>query len=104
MWLDLLRDQVDRRGLGPVSQDLGYSKAAVSLVLNGKYDSNPRRIEAAVLKAYGSLQCPFEGRELTAADCRFWRTCDRPTTSTWALQHWDACRTCPHHTPSPEPR
>lgn len=100
MWRELLRDQVSQRGrggLGAVAAELGYSKAAISLVLNDKYNSRTNRIEAAVLKAYGSIPCPFEARDLSAADCRFWRTCDRPTTSPWSLSHWSACQTCPHN-------
>ena len=103
MWLDLLRDQAAQRGLGAVSLEVGYSKAALSLVLNGKYDSSTRRIETAVLRAYGALRCPFEERDLSAADCRFWRTCDRPSSSDWALRHWDACRSCPHNPSTPIP-
>lgn len=103
MWLDLLRDQVASRGLGPVALTLGYSKTALSLVLNGKYSSDTRRIEEAVLRAYGTVHCPFEGRDLTEADCRYWRTSDPHTTSPWATSHWCACRTCTHN-PSPEPR
>lgn len=104
MWRELLRDQVKARGLGPVALDLDYSKAAISLVLRDKYDSSTERIEAAVNKAFGTIRCPFEERDLSAADCRFWRTCDRPTTSPWSLNHWSACRTCSHNPTPPEPR
>lgn len=97
MWLDLLRDQVSQRGLGAVAAELGYSKAALSLVLNGKYDSSTARIEAAVLRAFGSIQCPFEERAISAADCRFWRQCDCPTSSAWAQHHWTACQACTTH-------
>lgn len=100
MWLDLLRDQVFQRGLGTVAAELSYSKSTLSLLLNGKYDANPRRIEAAVVQTYGSIHCPFEEREISSADCRFWRQCDRPTTSPWAQHHWAACQTCPHN-PTP---
>lgn len=98
MWLDLLRDQVTQRGLGAVAVELDYSKAAISLVLNHKYDSNTARIEAAVMKTFGSIRCPFEERDLSAADCRYWRQCDRPTSSLWAQHHWTACQTCSHNT------
>lgn len=104
MWLELLRDQVSQRGpggLGAVAAELGYSKSALSLVLNGKYDSSTARIEAAVLRTFGSIRCPFEERDLSAADCRFWRQCDRPTSSPWAQHHWAACQTCSHnHSPN----
>jgi len=62
MWLELLRDQVSQRGpggLGAVAAELGYSKSALSLVLNGKYDSSTARIEAAVLRT-------FEERDLSS--------------------------------------
>lgn len=97
MWLDLLKHQVAQRGLGAVATELDYSKTALSLVLNHKYDASTTRIEKQVLNHYGTIPCPFEERDLTAADCRFWRTCDGPTSSHWALRHWEACQTCPHN-------
>jgi hypothetical protein len=84
-----------------VAAELGYSKSALSLVLNHKYDCSTTRIEAAVLRAYGHIHCPFEARDLSAADCRYWRQCDRPTSSPWAEHHWSACQTCPHN-PHPQ--
>jgi hypothetical protein len=104
MWLDLLRYQVAQRGLGPVAADLAYSKTALSLVLNGKYDSDTSRIEKAVMDTYGTIACPFEERHLPAADCHFWRQCDHPTSSPWAQHHWAACQTCVHNPKPKEPQ
>jgi hypothetical protein len=106
MWLEILRDQVAKRnpgGLGLVAAELGYSKSALSLVLNHKYDSSTARIEEAVLRTYGHIDCPFEARNLSAADCRFWREHDHPTSSSWAQAHWNACLECPHNPATQEP-
>jgi hypothetical protein len=103
MWIEILAAQVKARGLGPVAREIDYSKATLSLVLSGKYDANPRRIEEAVLRLYGTVACPFEERPLTARECQEWRQRDVPTSSAWALKHWSACQDCPHN-PAPKER
>lgn len=97
MWSDLLRAQVKARGLGPVARELNYSKTTLSLACNGKYLRDTQRLEAAVLRAYGTVSCPFEDREIEITTCRLWRERDANASSTWELRHWSACQRCTHN-------
>lgn len=97
MWRSLLASQVEARGLRAVAADLNYSHATLSLVLNGKYDSDTHHIEDAVLATFGNVPCAFEGRELEARACITWCQRGVPTSSAWALRHWAACQVCPHN-------
>ncbi|WLT30757.1 hypothetical protein [Geothrix sp. PMB-07] len=98
MWLEILRAQVAARGLGAVAKGIDYSKTTISLVLNGKYNSDTSHLETAVLKAYGTVLCPFEERSLSASDCQNWQSSEAPTSSAWSLRHWAACQSCIHNT------
>jgi len=98
MWLEILHAQVKARGLGSVATDLDYSKATLSLVLNGKYSSDTTRLEAAVLATFGTINCPFEDISITAEVCKSWQSRDLPTSSAWSIRHWAACQACPHNT------
>lgn len=97
MWIDLLRTQVKARGLGAVSRQLGYAKSGISMVLSGTYGADTRWMQDAVLKAFGTVSCPYEGTFLAAEACRSWRERDVPTSSAEDLRHWSACRRCPHN-------
>lgn len=97
MWRELLAAQVHARSLRAVAADLGYSHATLSLVLSGKYDADTRRIEEAVLAIFGTVACPFEGRDLKARECASWCARGIPTSSAWSVRHWAACKTCPHN-------
>lgn len=97
MWRSLLAAQVAAHGLRPTAASLGYSRTTLSLVLNGKYDADTRRLEERVLAVFGTIPCPFEARDLDAHDCSAWCRRIVPTSSAWALRHWAACQTCPHN-------
>ena len=101
MWRNLLTSQVEAHGLRAVAEHLGYSRTTLSLVLNGKYNADTRRIEERVLAVFGTVSCPFEDRDLEAAACSAWCRRIVPTSSAWALRHWAACRTCPYN-PTPK--
>ena len=97
MWRELLQAQCLSRGLAAVASQLGYSKATLSLVCSGKYGADTNKIELAVLEHFGVIACPFEAREISVRECLSWSGRDVPTSSSWALQHWSACQTCPHN-------
>ena len=70
--LDLLRRRVAAIGQGGAARELGFSRAAVSQILSGKYKARAARIEARVLAVYGAgerLTCPHTGEEMTPAEC-----------------------------------
>lgn len=97
MWREILQAQCQSRGLAAVAAQLGYSKATLSLVCSGKYPSDTSKIEQTVLEHFGTIACPFQARDLSVRECAAWSGRDVPTSSSWALQHWSACQTCPHN-------
>jgi hypothetical protein len=93
-WLETLRKAVKEFGMRRVAADLEYSRAAVSLVLNGKYNACTDRIAARVLAIYGELPCPFLRVQIPAAQCRDFRERPVPTNSAQQIHHWRTCRDC----------
>lgn len=95
-WRDLLEARIADKGQAAVARELGYSATTLSLVRRDKYPGGTERIEAQVLLIYGEVQCPYLNRPLAAEQCRRISLASVPTSSPRALQHWSACRTCPH--------
>jgi len=72
MWLEMLKAEVGKRGLGIVADELAVSKTTISLVINGKYGASTQRIEEKVMRTYGantSVACPILG-EIPVVECR----------------------------------
>ncbi|PZU89102.1 MAG: LacI family transcriptional regulator [Chelatococcus sp.] len=94
--LAVLREQVERAGsIDAVAPKLGYSRPAVSLALRGKYPGSTDRLRARIVEVFvGGVFCPHVQKRLSAEDCRWWRTCNCPTSSNVAVHHWFACKSC----------
>lgn len=63
-WLNILRDQVEQKGLTVAAAETGLSKTTVSLVLRHKYGAKTDRIREKVLAVYGAdglVDCPHLG-------------------------------------------
>lgn len=103
--LAVLRDQVRKLGsVGAVASKLGYCRSAVSGALNGSYTGGTDRLRARIVEVFvGGVFCPHAQKQLSAEDCRWWRTCDCPTYSNVAAHHWLACKTCPNNPDRKEP-
>ena len=95
-WRELLEAEIREKGQSAVAHELGYSSTTLSLVRRNKYPGGTDRIEAKVLEVFGEVSCPFLGQSIPADQCRRTRLAPVPTSSPRALQHWSACRTCPH--------
>ena len=70
-WLQILRQQVEAKGLRRVARELGLSTSTVSQAANGKYAASTKAIEARVMGIYGHdgvVACPCAG-DLTALEC-----------------------------------
>ncbi|MCM0018535.1 MAG: hypothetical protein NBV67_00925 [Tagaea sp.] len=110
-WRALLREAVaeemakrdgKRGGVAAVADRIGYSRTAVSQVLNGYYGAKgedhakTRWIEAAVLRVYGGghVPCPHLARAIRASDCASWQTRPAPRSNPEAIKHWHACASC----------
>ena len=102
-WIALLRAEVARTSVAAVARLLGYSRPAISGVLNGTYRGGTENIARRVLrKLAGRIACPHAGRALAADECRRWRTRPMPMGSAADLKHWRACKVCPHNTEEEE--
>lgn len=92
-WRALLEQAVQESSLADVARKLGVSRTAVSLVFNGKYPGNPRRMAARIEAYYGRMVCPYSGHHVSRAECAELAG-KIPTSSPAAMRHWRACRKC----------
>jgi len=116
-WFALLRTRVDAEGAtqAGIARLLGVSGPTLSQVLNGTgaYGSglaSTERIANRVLHTFGRYPCPHltdeaggEERVVTAEQCRAYAHRAAPTGSPRDMQHWQACRSCPHQEASAPP-
>lgn len=97
MWLDLLNAAVNRSSKQAVARNLGISRTAVSLVVDGKYPAKTDSIEKKVIEVYGSVTCPHLDHEISLNACRSYHQSTVPTSSPRAMKHWQACKGCQHN-------
>lgn len=71
-WLSILHSAVEEKGRKQVCDDIGYGKATLSLLLNGKYPAKTDKIRAQVIAKYGTgdCECPLLGT-ISLVEC--WR-------------------------------
>jgi hypothetical protein len=100
-WREMLHQAAQNATITQVAEQLGYSRAAVSLVLAGKYPGSIDRIAVRVLDVFGRVQCPFLGAEMGRRECADHHVRPVPTSSPRALKHWRACQTCPNKETQP---
>ena len=94
-WIGLLRAEAERTSISAAARRLGYSRPAISGVLNGTYRGDVSRIRARVLAVLGRrVHCPHEDAEMHIGDCRRWRARPMPMGSACDLKHWRACKGC----------
>ncbi|WP_238946169.1 transcriptional regulator KorA [Vandammella animalimorsus] len=107
-WFAVLLQACAGRRMASVARALGLSKGAISQVVNGtgRYGNgraSTARIAAKVVHVFDRFACPHLSSEsaegevvITAAQCRRWALRPAPTSSPREMQHWQACRQCPH--------
>ncbi len=109
-WFELLLSRLNVEGVtqASVAKQLGISGGALSQVIHGKgaYGSgqaSTERIANRVIHTFGRYPCPHLTDEaggaaqvITAEQCRTWAHRPAPTGSPRDMQHWQACRACPH--------
>ena len=94
-WIELLRAEAERTSIAATARRLGYSRPAISGVLNGTYRGNVSRIRSRVLAVLGrQVLCPHTGAVMHIDDCRRWRARPMPMGSAGDLKHWRACKRC----------
>lgn len=114
-WFALLQSRTHGTPRSQVAKQLGISGAMLSQVLNGsgeygKGKASTARIADKVLHTFGRYTCPHlteeaggEPQAITAEQCRAYAHREPPTGSPRAMQHWQACRQCPHRDASAPP-
>ena len=97
-WVMVLAEFADEFGLGGAADKIGYSRAALSTVLSGKYRGTWANVEAAVRGALMGInvECPVLG-EIGLDKCLFWQRRQLSVASPQSIKLFHACRGgCPH--------
>ena len=114
-WFALLKSRCAGAVHAHIALALGISRTALSMILNGtgpygEGQASTDRIAERVIHTYGRYVCPHlteeEGgdeRVITAEQCRAIAHRSPPTASPRDMQHWQACRKCPHREASAPP-
>lgn len=118
-WYALLTERCAGFTRTAIAQQLGISTPTLCQVLNGsgKYgtaEASTERIAERVTHTFGRYECPHLTEQaeagtrvlITATECRAYAHRPAPTSSPREIQHWQACRQCPHKAFSapPQPR
>lgn len=93
-WMSLLKTAIGNSSKATVALQLGISRTAVSLVVNGKYPSSTEKIAARVVETFGKVLCPYLNTNIRQSECREYSSSPIPTSSPRALRHWKACQKC----------
>jgi hypothetical protein len=114
-WYALLKERCAGAVRARIAQQLGISPTTLSMVINGTglYGTgvaNTARVAERVIHTFGRYPCPHLTAEgggaevvITADQCRSFAHRQPPTSSPRAMQHWQACRQCPHREASAPP-
>lgn len=96
-WVMALAERADRDGLKATGAAIGYSGAAVSLAINGKYTGDVDKVaemtRGALLGA--EVDCPILGT-MDRKTCLDWQDKPRAQTSSLRARMFRACRGCVH--------
>jgi len=96
-WVIELARLADAEGLAGAEKRIGYSRSAISAVINCKYAGDLDRVEQMVrgaLMAETTL-CPVLG-ELPRNRCLEWQKKPYAPTSSHRVQMYVACQSCPN--------
>lgn len=93
--LKLLNQKVGELGQGEVATRIGYSKATVSLVINGKYNGNLNSVLLKVKEVFGGLKvsCPVLG-EIDLAECAENKRQPFSASNPLRVRLFKTCKTC----------
>lgn len=96
-WLMELAHLADREGLAGTEKLVGYSRSAISSVLNGKYAGDLGRVEQMVRGTLmaETVECPALGA-MARNVCLDWQTRPYSDASALHIRMFRACRDCPH--------
>lgn len=96
-WKQLLTDAVSATTKKQVADQLGVSRTAISLIVNGKYPASDTHIAKKVMETFGRIDCPHLAQSISQAQCRENSTREAPpNNSPREMKLWRACQTCQH--------
>lgn len=93
-WKTLLQQQVGAAGVGETARTLSVSRAAVSLLANGKYPGNTERMAERIVAIFGTVMCPQTENHIPRTTCMDMAGLPMPTSSPAALRQWRTCKHC----------
>ncbi|MEM1055152.1 MAG: XRE family transcriptional regulator [Bacteroidota bacterium] len=97
-WYTTLVEHVERDGVKPVAERLGYSPGAVTGAVRGYYgakiDAFAQRVIERLTSA--SVECPVLG-EIRLELCVYHRERPFGATNPQRVQLWKACQVCPNN-------
>ena len=102
-WIAAVAKACDATNQTTVAATLGYSRSAVNLLVNGKYDRDLVEIERAVRERVmmTRVECPVRG-EISSAVCRSNQALPYSNANQDRVAHYRACRRgCPHSSLTP---
>lgn len=95
-WVAALRDAARRMGgNGPVGRLLGFSRPAISRVLNHSYGDTSRVRAAVERHLLNPVECPGLGLIIDPETCHCWRSRPFDASNHVSVAMYRACRSCP---------
>lgn len=100
MWREILKREVETKGSRNVERELGYSRTAVYLTLQGTYKGSTDKIEARVMAVYGNdgnVDCAVLGTITPARCIETWqkaKTIGMQASNPDTLRLYAACKKC----------
>ena len=94
-WIAELANLADREGLSGAEKRIGYSRSAISTVINGKYTGDVARVEDMVRGALmaATVECPVLG-DMARNVCMDWQKRPYSDASALHIRMNRACRSC----------
>lgn len=97
-----LMREVRASSITRVASMLGVKRVTLSIFVNGQGEygtgkAKPDRMKARYLQAFEGIPCSFEGRVVDVDHCREQALQRAPIHNPMKLEHWRACKACPHH-------
>jgi len=93
--INLIKNALRYRSKTALAQQLGVSRATISLIASGKYPANLGKMASRLEPLLTQVECPHLGRIILRSDCAAYHAAPLPTGSRRALAHYRACRACP---------
>lgn len=94
-WFAILSERVSQSNAKAVAAELGYSKTALSLILNGKYKGKPDCLRDKVIFRFVRVNCPHQKQVIPMYECVGLAHSPAPTHNPIKMQQWRACQSCP---------